>query len=89
MLQFENPDLWNFKPHIVFIHTTWHNISEFPELLEAEDEVEQRVRREMARFSPCGKRFIRSLARLLSRTTSTCHALDRSGIWRLPNRSVA
>ena len=33
---FENPDLWNFKPNIVFIHTTWHNISEFPELLEAE-----------------------------------------------------
>jgi FkbH-like protein len=49
-VQFENPDLWNFKPHIVFIHTTWHNISEFPALLEAEDEVERRVRREMARF---------------------------------------
>ena len=24
---FENPDLWNFKPNIVLIHTTWHNIS--------------------------------------------------------------
>ena len=47
---FENPDLWNFKPDIVFIHTTWRNVSEFPELLEAEAEVEQRVRREMARF---------------------------------------
>ncbi len=40
-VEFENPDLWNFKPNIVFIHTTWHNISEFPELLEAEAEVEQ------------------------------------------------
>ena len=47
---FENPDLWNFKPNIVFIHTTWRNLSEFPELLEAEAEVEHRVRREMARF---------------------------------------
>jgi FkbH-like protein len=47
---FENPDLWNFKPNIVLIHTTWHNISEFPALLEAEVEVEGRVRREMARF---------------------------------------
>ena len=37
---FENPDLWNFKPNIVFIHTTWHNVSEFPELLEPEAEVE-------------------------------------------------
>jgi len=49
-VEFENPDLWNFKPNIVFLHTTWHNISEFPELLEAEIEVERRVRREMARF---------------------------------------
>jgi len=49
-VEFENPDLWNFHPNIVLIHTTWHNISEFPELLEGEAEVEQRVRREMARF---------------------------------------
>jgi FkbH-like protein len=48
---FENPDLWNFKPEIVFIHTTWRNVVQFPELLEAEIEVEQRVRREMAQFA--------------------------------------
>src|SRR6202041_2036863 len=47
---FENPELWNFKPNIVFIHTTWHNLSGFPELLESEEDVESRVRREMARF---------------------------------------
>jgi FkbH-like protein len=47
---FENPDLWNFKPHIVFIHTTWQNISGFPEPLESDAEVEARVRREMSRF---------------------------------------
>ncbi|MGH9403384.1 MAG: HAD-IIIC family phosphatase [Terriglobia bacterium] len=46
----ENPDLWNFKPDIVFIHTTWRNVSQFPELLENEAEVEQRIRHEMARF---------------------------------------
>ena len=33
---FENAELWNFKPNIVFIHTTWHNLSGFPELLESE-----------------------------------------------------
>src|ERR1017187_1095249 len=49
-IEFENSDLWNFKPNIVFLHTTWHNISEFPALLEAEAEIEARVRREMARF---------------------------------------
>ena len=47
---FENPDLWNFKPDIVYIHTTWHNISQFPKLKEPEAEVEQRVRSEMTRF---------------------------------------
>jgi FkbH-like protein len=49
-VEFENPDLWNFRPNIVFVHTTWHNIPEFPELLESEAEVEERIRREMARF---------------------------------------
>ena len=49
-IAFENPDLWNFRPHVVYIHTTWHNISEFPLLLEPEVDVEERVRREMARF---------------------------------------
>jgi FkbH-like protein len=47
---FENPDLWSFRPDIVFIHTTWHNVSQFPEPLEAAVEVEARVRREMSRF---------------------------------------
>jgi predicted enzyme involved in methoxymalonyl-ACP biosynthesis len=47
---FENPNLMNFKPDVAFIHTTWHNVSQFPELMEAEGEVEQRVRREAARF---------------------------------------
>jgi len=47
---FENPDLMNFKPDVVFIHTTWHNVSQFPELTETEAEVERRIRREVARF---------------------------------------
>lgn len=47
---FENPELWEFKPEIVYVHTTWHNVSQFPEMLEGEPEVEQRVRLEMSRF---------------------------------------
>src|SRR3984885_1643355 len=43
---FENPELWEFKPEIVYIHTTWHNVSQFPELLEGEADVEYRVRLE-------------------------------------------
>jgi predicted enzyme involved in methoxymalonyl-ACP biosynthesis len=62
---FENPDLWNFKPNIVLIHTTWHNISEFPELLEAEAEVEHRVGREMARFESLWEKIHTELGALV------------------------
>ena len=47
---FENPLLWEFKPDIVYLHTTWHNVAQFPELLEEEAQIEQRVREEVARF---------------------------------------
>ncbi len=54
---FENRDLWNFKPDIVFIHTNWRNVSQFPELMEAEADVEGRVRREMERFESLWKKI--------------------------------
>jgi FkbH-like protein len=47
---FENPELWEFKPDVVFIHTTWQNVLECPEVLENTVGVEERVRRELARF---------------------------------------
>jgi len=47
---FENAELWSFKPDIVFIHTTWRNVSEFPRLLESKAEVEERLGREVSRF---------------------------------------
>ncbi|MFY9726827.1 MAG: HAD-IIIC family phosphatase [Bryobacteraceae bacterium] len=62
---FENPDLWSFKPDIVFIHTTWHNVSEFPELLEATADVERRVRREMARFESLWEKIHTGLGALI------------------------
>ena len=62
---FENKDLWNFKPDIVFIHTTWHNVSQFPGLLDAEDEVENRVRHEMARFESLWEKIHKELGALI------------------------
>jgi FkbH-like protein len=62
---FQNPDLWNFKPDIVFIHTTWHNVSEFPQLMEPEAEVVQRVRREMARFESLWEKIHAELGALI------------------------
>ena len=62
---FENPDLWSFKPEIVFLHTTWQNVSQFPELLESETEVENRVRREMARFESLWEKIHTTLGALI------------------------
>jgi FkbH-like protein len=62
---FENPQLWNFKPDVVFLHTTWHNVSSFPELLEAEGDVERRVRSEMARFESLWEKIHKDLGALI------------------------
>lgn len=62
---FGNPDLWNFKPDIVFIHTTWHNVSQFPELFESEAEIEQHIRREMARFESLWEKIHTGLGALI------------------------
>ena len=47
---FQKPELWSFKPDIAMVHTTWHNVANFPRLLAPETEVEECVRREMGRF---------------------------------------
>jgi FkbH-like protein len=62
---FENPDLMNFKPDVVYLHTTWHNVSEFPELLEPEEEVESRIHREFARFEAIWEKIHARLGALI------------------------
>jgi FkbH-like protein len=64
-IQFENAALWSFRPDVVFIHTTWHNVSEFPELMDAEAEVEQRIRREASRFEALWKKIHSDLGALI------------------------
>jgi FkbH-like protein len=62
---FENPNLMNFKPDVVFIHTTWRNVSQFPELMEAEEEVERRAYREAARFESLWEKIHSALGALI------------------------
>jgi FkbH-like protein len=62
---FRNAGLWNFKPDIVFIHTTWRNVSEFPDLLETDEEVEGRIQREMARFESVWQKLDSELGALI------------------------
>ena len=76
---FENPDLWNFKPNIVFIHTTWRNVSQFPDLMEAEAEVEHRVRHEMDRFESLWKKIHSDLGALIIQNNFDLPALRPLG----------
>jgi FkbH-like protein len=62
---FENPDLWSFKPDVVFVHTTWRNVLQFPELMETEADVEKRVRREAARFESLWQKVYSELGALI------------------------
>jgi FkbH-like protein len=62
---YENPDLWTFKPDVVLVHTTWVNVSEFPDLMEVESRVEERVRQEMARFEALWDKIHRGLGALI------------------------
>jgi FkbH-like protein len=64
-VQFENPDLWNFKPDIVFVHTTWRDASQFPELLESDAEVDHRLHSEMARFESFWEKIHTGLGALI------------------------
>jgi FkbH-like protein len=64
-VQFENPALWSFKPDVVFIHTTWHNVLEFPELMDAEAAVEERLRREADRFESLWEKIHTQLGALI------------------------
>ena len=61
----ENPVLWNFRPDIVFVHTTWHNVSQFPEPLAPAVEVDGCVRREMTRFESVWGRLHSKLGALI------------------------
>ncbi|HEX4004997.1 MAG TPA: HAD-IIIC family phosphatase [Acidobacteriaceae bacterium] len=47
---FDTGALASFRPDVVYLHTTWRNVEQFPSLLESEAEVDQRVRNEVARF---------------------------------------
>jgi FkbH-like protein len=62
---FENPELWGFKPEIVYLHTTWRNVSQFPELLESEAEIEERVRQEFDRFEAIWEKIETKLGALI------------------------
>jgi len=76
---FENPDLWNFKPEIVFIHTSWFNVSEFPAIMESEEEVQTRVRQEVSRFESIWNKVQKDLGALIIQNNFDLPALRPLG----------
>jgi len=62
---FENAELAAFKPEIVFIHTTWQNVSQFPEVLEDGSAVEGRIRSEMSRFETLWEKIHHGMGALI------------------------
>jgi FkbH-like protein len=60
-----NPELWEFKPDIVLIHTTWQNVSRVPPLMESAAGVEECFRSEMARFEEMWERLRDSLGAIV------------------------
>jgi FkbH-like protein len=64
-VQYENPDLWAFKPDIVFLHTTWRNVSQFPKVLQSAIEVEDLVHRELTKFESLWQKIHTELGALI------------------------
>jgi len=62
---FENPTLWEFKPDIVFIHSTWINILQFPEGIDGIEKVEQLVRNEAKRYEALWNKIHSDLGALI------------------------
>ena len=56
-VMFDNPDLAAFRPDLVFIHTTWRNLTSYPPPLAAEEAVEHAVQAEMTRFQSLWERI--------------------------------
>lgn len=47
---FDNPKLLAFNPDIIYIHTTHHNVNEYPSLLASNEEVETIFQSEISKF---------------------------------------
>lgn len=48
---FQNERLLNFKPDVIYIHTTNRNIIDYPKMTDSKEDVERLIDNEMARYS--------------------------------------
>jgi FkbH-like protein len=64
-VMFANPELRSFRPDIVFVHTTWQNVSRFPAALEPDADIEEMLRQEVARLQAFWEVIHRDLGALI------------------------
>jgi FkbH-like protein len=62
---FKSPGLWNFKPDIVFVHTTWQNVSRYPDLMQSDADVDALIRSTMNRFGAFWSKIHNGLGALI------------------------
>jgi FkbH-like protein len=78
-VQFEKPELWSFQPDIVLLHTTWHNVSQFPSLLASEAEVNDLMQAEAARFERLWEKLQTAFGALIIQNNFDSPALNPLG----------
>ena len=49
-LMFDNPELKEFAPEIIFIHTTFRNLKELPEITDSKEDVDKKLENEFNKF---------------------------------------
>lgn len=69
---FPDASLLAFAPDIVFIHTTNRNVTNFPEISDSAEVVEQKLQAEYTKFTLCGTASVKNSIVPSSRTTLRC-----------------
>lgn len=78
-VMFEKSQLWAFKPDVVLVHTTWRNVTRFPELLAGDSQADELVRDEMTRFETFWQKINQGLGALIIQNNFDTPALAPLG----------
>lgn len=60
-VMFRNEELYNFKPDLVYIHTTNKNITSYPDIFSSESSIEEMSNQEIERFTLIWKKLSEEL----------------------------
>ena len=75
---FGNPELDEFKPDLVFVHTTTRNISDFPKVTDTPEQIDSLLDETMAKFEQIWEHSLSAISARSSRTISSSRSTDSS-----------